>query len=122
MTEILGTVTVSDKWQTVGDIIVTNCRQIALFIDRYHIDSTGLELRFLAIEQGKVFPFATTTTNKNEISITNKHFHLNDANPDSVLVELLYDLFDNICIQVKAEKVGETPDKITIMYKTRKFK
>jgi hypothetical protein len=122
MANLLNTVTVTENWQTIGDIKTANVRQIALFIDRYKHDSSGLEIRLLGIEDGKTFPFFTQSTIKHEITLIPKHYNINDTDSDAVLVELLYDLFDSISIQCKVEKVGKTPDQITISYKGKIFK
>ena len=122
MSEKLGTVTVTDRWKTVGVITQSNARQIAVFIDRYKRDSTGIEIRMLAIEDNKSFPFHVLVNNENSVSLKPKHYHLEDDMLDAVFIELLYDIFGQISIQVRAENVGENPDEITISYKYKIFK
>lgn len=122
MADILGTVTVTDRWQTVGTITQANPRQIAVFIDRYKRDSTGIEIRMLAVEDNKTFPFHTLVSNENSISLKPKHYHLEDDMLDAVFIQLLYDIFGQVSIQVRAENVGANPDDITISYKHKIFK
>jgi hypothetical protein len=122
MAETLGTITVTDKWQTVGNIRTPNWRRVAIYVDRYKRDSKDISIRINSIEGGKSFPFHTAIQNKDEISLLPKHYRLDDDTLDAFFIEELNDVVGEISVQIMAGEVGEKADDITIKLQHKIFK